>query len=303
VSTTSTELPAPIASRRRVVVVTVAGLLAVVVAVVVSTFTARLARGGVANLVQTATIFVVDAALLLAIVRRARLDARAIGLGLEGRDMLRFFGGAAFGVAMIALTLGIAAIFGGCHVAIAPRAHWPLASSFALHFASTSFQATFEEVAFRAGLVGVIALAFRREIAIAVPALLFGLAHAGNQGASIYSIANTVIAALVFEGLFLLPTLARRDGRAPSLATSSGFHIAWNFALAAILGATVSGGASSARFLEVTIPAGTWSGGAYGIEASPATTITYGIAAAVLLAAVVRGRSRRNLPGADAPPE
>lgn len=283
------------------VVVTVAGLLAVVAAVVVSMVTARLARGGIANFVQTATIFVVDTALLVVIVRRARLDARAVGLGLERRDVLRFFAGAAFGVAMIVVTLAIAAVFGGGRVAIGTRAHWPLASSFALHFASTTFQATFEEVAFRAGLVGVIALAFRRETAIAVPALLFGLAHAGNHGASIYSIANTAIAALLLEGLFLLPT---RDGRAPSLAASSGFHIAWNFALAAILGATVSGGGtSSARFLEVTIPAGTWSGGAYGIEASPATTISYGVAAAVLLMSVLRGRPRRNLPGADAPPE
>jgi membrane protease YdiL (CAAX protease family) len=261
---------------------------------------ARLARGGIANFVQTATIFVVDTALLVAVVRRARLDAKAVGLGLERRDVLRFFAGAAFGVAMIVVTLAMAAVFGGGRVAIGARAHWPLASSFALHFASTTLQATFEEVAFRAGLVGVIALAFRRETAIAVPAVLFGLAHAGNHGASIYSIANTAIAALVLEGLFLLPT---RDGRAPSLAASSGFHIAWNFALSAILGATVSGGTSSARFLDVTIPAGTWSGGAYGIEASPATTISYGVAAAVLLTSVLRGRPRRNLPGADAPPE
>ena len=290
-------------SRRRVVVVVIAGLLAVTAAIVASTLASHAVHGPAAGLARTATSFVIEVMLLAAIVRYARLDARSIGLTLERRDAPRFAAGAALGVLAIIATLGVAALAGGVHVALAPRAHWPLASSFAVQLLGTSLGATFEEVAFRAGLVGVLALAFRREVAVAVPAVLFGLAHAGNHGASAYSVANTVIAALVLEGLYLLPT---RDGDAPSLAASAGFHIAWNFALSAVLGLVVSGGATSARFVDVSMPPGMWSGGAYGIEASPATTLTYGIGAAVLLGMVLRKRAAlpgRNLRGPDASPE
>jgi membrane protease YdiL (CAAX protease family) len=274
-------------------VVVVAGLLAVTAAIVGSTLASRFVRGSSAGLARTATAFVIEVVLLTSIVRYARIDAASIGLRLERRFVGRFALGAALGVLAIAATLSIAALAGGVHFRIAPRAHWPLVSSFAVQLASTAIGATFEEVAFRAGLVGVLALAFRRELAVAIPAALFGLAHAGNQGASIYSIANTAIAALVLSGLFLLPT--RGDGATrepPSLAACTGFHVTWNFALAAVLGLVVSGGATSARFVDVTMPAGVWSGGAYGIEASPATTLAYGLGAAVLLGVVLRRRAR-----------
>jgi len=314
VSTTSTDTPkdadadAPLAppSRRRVAVVVVLGLFAVTAAIVGSSMASRLVHGALGGQARTATAFVIEVVLLGAIVRFARLDGRAIGLGLERRDAKRLATGALLGVLAVVATLAVAALAGGVHVAIAPRAHWPLASSFAAQLAGTALGASFEEVAFRAGLVGVLALAFRREIAVGVPAVLFGLAHAGNHGASAVSVANTAIAALVLEGLFLLPT---RNGDAPSLAASTGFHLTWNFLLAAVLGLAVSGGATSARFVDVTMPSGAWSGGAYGIEASPATTVTYGLGAAVLLATVLgifpvaRKRASRNLRGPDAAPE
>jgi len=290
-------------SRRRIVVVVVAGLLAVTAAIVGSTLASRFVHGSAAGLARTATAFVIEVVLLAAIVRHARLDGKRVGLGLERRDAVRFAFGAFLGLVAIVATLGVAALAGGVHLALAPRAHWPLVSSFTLQLVSTAIGATFEEVAFRAGLVGVLALAFRRETAIAIPAVLFGLAHAGNHGASVYSVANTVIAALVLSGLFLFPT---RHGDAPSLAACTGFHVTWNFALAAVLGLVVSGGATSARFVDVRMPAGAWSGGAYGIEASPATTLTYGLGAAVLLGMVLRrrrARDGRNLRGPDASAE
>ena len=275
------------------VVVVIAGLLAVTAAIVGSTLASRFVHGSSAGLARTATAFVVEVVLLTSIVRYARIDAASIGLRVERRFVARFAVGSALGVLAIVATLGIAALAGGLHFRVAPRAHWPLVSSFAFQLASTAIGATFEEVAFRAGLVGVLALAFRREIAVAVPAALFGLAHAGNQGASIYSVANTAIAALVLSALFLLPTRSQGDADgAPSLAACTGFHVTWNFALAAVLGLVVSGGATSARFVDVTMPAGVWSGGAYGIEASPATTLAYGLGAAVLLGVVLRRRAR-----------
>lgn len=274
------------------VVVLIAGLLAVTAAIVGSTLASRFVHGSSAGLARTATAFVIEVVLLTSIVRYARIDAASIGLRLERRLAGRFALGAALGVLAIVATLGVAALAGGVHFRIAPRAHWPLVSSFALQLASSAIGATFEEVAFRAGLVGVLALAFRRETAVAIPAALFGLAHAGNQGASIYSVANTAIAALVLSGLFLLPTRGDGTNGAPSLAACTGFHVTWNFALAAVLGLVVSGGATSARFVDVTMPPGVWSGGAYGIEASPATTLTYGLGAAVLLGMVLRRRAR-----------
>jgi membrane protease YdiL (CAAX protease family) len=288
------------------VVVVVAGLLAVTAAIVGSTLASRFVHGSSAGFARTATAFVIEVVLLTSIVRYARIDAARIGLRFERRLASRFAFGAGLGVLAIVATLGIAALAGGVHLRIAPRAHWPLVSSFALQLASTAIGATFEEVAFRAGFVGVLALAFRREIAVAIPAALFGLAHAGNHGASISSVANTAIAALVLSGLFLFPARADgADGEPPSLAVCTGFHVTWNFALAAVLGLVVSGGATSARFVDVTMPAGVWSGGAYGIEASPATTLTYGLGAAALFGVVLRRRARdgRNLRGPDASPE
>ena len=284
-STTSTESP----SGRRAAVVVVAGLFAFTAAIIASITVSRFVPGAASGVARTATAFVVELLLLGAIVRFGRLDARSIGLGLERRDAARFGAGALLGVVAIVSTLAVTALAAGIHVAIAPRAQWPLAPGFALKLAATAFGVTFEEVAFRAALVGVLALAVRREIAIGVPAVLFGLAHAGNHGATVYSIANTTIAALLLEGLFLLPT---RDGRPPSLAASTAFHFVWNFAVAAVLGLVVSGGATSSHFIDVTIPEGAWAGGAYGIEASPATTITFGLGAAVALAMVFRGRAR-----------
>jgi membrane protease YdiL (CAAX protease family) len=317
VSTTSTDStdpgpdsrpspPAPsvprVVSGRRAAVVVVAGLFAFTAAIVASITAARVVHGAAADLARTATAFVVELVLLGAIVRFARLDAKSIGLGLERRDAARFGAGVLLGVVAIVATVSVIAVASGVHVAIAPRAQWPLVRSFALQLFATAFGAAFEEVAFRAALVGVLALAVRREIAIAIPAVLFGLAHAGNHGATVYSIANTAIAALVLEALFLLPT---RDGRPPSLAASTGFHLVWNFAVAAVLGLVVSGGGTSSHFVDVSIAAGVWSGGAYGIEASPATTVTYGLGAAVALAMVFRGRARdgRISRGPDASPE
>ncbi len=314
-STTSTE-PAPdsaparlpgVVSGRRAALVVVAGLFAFTAAIVASMTAARVVHGTAADLARTATAFVVELVLLGAILRVARIDAKSIGLGLERRDAARFGTGVLLGAGAIVATIALIALAGGVHVAIAPRAQWPVAQSFALHFFATAFGATFEEVAFRAALVGVLALAVRREIAIAIPAVLFGLAHAGNHGATVYSIANTAIAALVLEALFLLPTRdgPTRDGRPPSLAASTGFHLVWNFAVSAVLGLVVSGGGTSSHFIDVSIPAGVWSGGAYGIEASPATTVTYGLGAAVALAMVFRGRARdgRISQGPDASPE
>jgi membrane protease YdiL (CAAX protease family) len=279
------------ASRRRAIVVVVAGLFAIAVAVLASGVLARSAGASGAELVRSFSVFAIEAGALALILRRAKLDPARAGLGLERRDVGRFFGGAGVGLATVLLTLAVAGLFGGLHVAIAPRTQWPLASGFAMRLASASFQCAFEEVAFRAGLVGVLALAFRREMAVAIPALVFGLAHAGNHGATVFSVCNTVIAALVFSALFLLPT---REGESPSLAACTGFHVTWNFSLAAVLGVVVSGWGSSSHLVSVTIPSATWSGGAYGIEASPATTLVFAGAAVWLLGSVLR---RRNLPG------
>jgi|GEM_PF-5138838 len=273
----------------RVAFVAVSTALVLAIAVVGSALATRAIHleAAAAEVAGSAAALTIEIGGLALLLDRARLERRAVGLTLERRDIARFLTGGALGVALVVATFGLAVTFAGGRITVATRSQWPHPETFFAQLGTFALRCTFEETVFRAGLVGVLALAFGRATSLGVPALLFAAAHAWNPGASVASVANTALAALVLGALFLFPQ--RAAGAAPSLAAPTGFHLAWNFSLAAVLGVTVSGGSGArAHFLAVSIPADRWSGGAYGIEASPATTATFGIAAAVLGALLCR---------------
>ncbi|MBX3188348.1 MAG: CPBP family intramembrane metalloprotease [Labilithrix sp.] len=279
-SKTSTETERSRPTRGRVLLVVLANLFAVVVAVVVSTIAPRALRSseGAAEIVRSGLVVGVHAALLLLAVRLGKLDRVRVGLAFSRGDLRGLAAGATLAVATVIATFAIAGALGKIHVSVAPRAEWPTKAMLGGKLFGTTVRSAFEEIAFRAGLVGVLGLAFRRGVSLGVPALLFGLAHAGNQGATPVAVANTAIAAVVLGGLFLLGR-----GGAPSLAACTAFHATWNFAIGSVLGGAVSGGAGATRLFTCVIDSPTWSGGAYGIEASPATTLVYGALAAWVL--------------------
>ncbi|MCC6070966.1 CPBP family intramembrane glutamic endopeptidase [Massilia sp. GCM10020059] len=101
--------------------------------------------------------------------------------------------------------------------------------------------------------------------AIAISALLFGLAHIPGEGAGVLAIANTVVAGAFFAAAYLL---TRR------LWLCIGIHVAWNYTLGSIFSISVSGNESTGYLIgKLTGPE--WlTGGAYGLEASVLTLLT-----------------------------
>lgn len=101
--------------------------------------------------------------------------------------------------------------------------------------------------------------------AIAISALLFGLAHIPGEGAGILAIGNTVVAGAFFAAAYML---TRR------LWLCIGIHIAWNYTLGSIFSIAVSGNESTGLLIgKLTGPE--WlTGGSYGLEASALTLLT-----------------------------
>lgn len=176
---------------------------------------------------------------------RGALPETAIGLGV--------------GIALFGIVIGLLSLAGAYHVTgssnitviFAPLLMW-----FAIGVS--------EELAFRGLLFRTIQEVGGTWIALAVSAVFFGLAHAANPGATVFS-----SFAIALEAGVLLALAYVATGR---LWLAIGIHTGWNFAEGTIFGAAVSGsGASTPSLLHATLngPA-LLSGGAFGPEASVA---------------------------------
>src|SRR5215210_3380162 len=93
-------------------------------------------------------------------------------------------------------------------------------------------------------------------IAVLISSVVFGLAHASNASATALSTINTMSAALVLAGAYVLTG---------QLALPIGFHVAWNFVGVGVLGFSAGSNIVGASFLAVSEhgPA-LWTGGTYG---------------------------------------
>jgi membrane protease YdiL (CAAX protease family) len=192
-----------------------------------------------------------------------------LGLRVDAARGLDLAGGALVGAASIALVAGIEWSAGIAeYTAIAldgnRAAH---AALVALFFVGVAIQ---EELVFRGyqlvnlteGLVGSRLPASRAAtLATLLAALAFGLAHAGNDGASIVATLQVAVAGGTLLAVGFLLT--------GDLAFSIGLHFAWNFAQC-VLGMPVSGFVLSDAALLTRAPHGSdlLTGGAFGPEAS-----------------------------------
>ncbi len=120
-------------------------------------------------------------------------------------------------------------------------------------------------------------------VAIAIQALLFGFAHGGNPGATLWSSVAIVIEAGVLLAAAYM--LTRR------LWLVLGIHFAWNYTQAAIFGIATSGNKVEGLIMPL-ISGPTWlTGGQFGIEASvPAVVLCLATGLVVLYLAVKKGR-------------
>ena len=134
-----------------------------------------------------------------------------------------------------------------------------------------------EELIFRGLLFQAIRQWAGNGLALAVPSLLFGVAHLGNTGATLWSgLAITFEAGLLLGAAFLW----RRN-----LRYVMGLHGAWN-AIEGLLGIPVSGHVTAGLYtVDVSGPA-LLTGGAFGLEGSIVpVTISLLIAVPMLIAA------------------
>lgn len=167
--------------------------------------------------------------------------------------------GFAGGVALFSIVIGVLAAVAAyrirghsnADVALAPLVVW---------FSG----AVVEEIAFRGFLFRTIQEVGGTWIALAVSAAFFGLAHAANPGATLFSSFAIALEAGVL--LALAYTYTKR------LWLPIGIHAGWNFAEGTIFGVAVSGTGMQQQSVLHAVVAGPaiLTGGAFGPEASVA---------------------------------
>lgn len=127
-------------------------------------------------------------------------------------------------------------------------------------------QGFLEEFLFRAVFQTFLAIRWGLPFAMLVNAGMFALAHFANPGASLISVANTVLIGMVFSLMYYYHD---------SIWFVAGFHSAWNFVLGPVLGVAVSGMSlpSSLLVSKLSTTQTFLTGGAYGFEAGFLVTI------------------------------
>jgi uncharacterized protein len=202
--------------------------------------------------------------LLVAAATALGCYALAVWLG-EGRGaselalrpaLSGFAAGAALGLLMMALLMGILVATGAYDITVVGATPAWTGIGLALQAAVT------EELWMRALLLRLLWRAFGPVPAFIVAALVFGGLHLANPGATPLAGATVVMAGLMFCALYAW------TGR---LWVPIGVHLAWNLAQGYLFGATVSGGNLGGSILLSTARPGApaWlTGGTFGPEAS-----------------------------------
>jgi len=141
--------------------------------------------------------------------------------------------------------------------------------------------AVFEELLLRAVLFRIVEQACGTTIGLVVSAVVFGLLHSFNPGATAFSDAAIAIEA----GLMLAMAYALTR----NLWLAIGIHMGWNFTEGSLFGAQVSGGVTSHSLIHATLSGPELlTGGAFGPEASIVTVVVCGLTAGVMAIMVVR---------------
>lgn len=196
---------------------------------------------------------------------------------LAPRQMLRGVAtGAGFGLVLFSGIVGLLWLFGSYRVTgTNAGAHWLVA------LASVGLGAGIaEEILTRGVLFRVIEEGLGTWWALALSALFFGFAHAGNPGASVWSsLAIAIEAGVLFALVYHLTR---------SLWPCIGLHAAWNFAQGTIYGIPVSGTRADGWLVSTRHGPDWLSGGAFGAEASVVALALCSACSLVLLGIALR---------------
>ena len=183
--------------------------------------------------------------------------------------------GCAIGAAAVMAVLAVLYAGGSYHPLTLNR--WSIAIVAPL--AEMVFVGVFEEVLCRAIIFRIVERSFGSRAALALSALLFGLAHIPGGNLGVLAFIVTMVAGLLFSGAFML---TRR------LWLCIGIHAAWNYTLGSIFSISVSG-RPSYGLVTGALSGPEWlTGGAYGLEGSAVTLAVLGLLAAALLQQAAR---------------
>jgi uncharacterized protein len=224
----------------------------------------------VRNILQAAAMIAVYSFLVRKIERRNARETAIHGAGMS------LLSGVAIGSGLIATVYGIMHGFG-----VAQFDTGNGLSNIVTAILKPAVVGTLEELVFRVILFRLFQSMFGTLAAVGVSALLFGLAHSANPGATPLALAFLSIEMGVF--LALVFTLTR------SLWAVAGLHMGWNFALGSIFGSDVSGLESSNAMIATTLKGPTFmTGGAFGPEGSIITLCVSIIAIVVTIWLIAR---------------
>ncbi|HEY6852989.1 MAG TPA: type II CAAX endopeptidase family protein [Gemmatimonadales bacterium] len=187
-----------------------------------------------------------------------------LGWRTDGRLALRLARGIGIGALMATLAIGLAFALDGASVT---RTHdwsgWPaIALPLVIGLLCAALA---EELMFRGYPLRRLADAVGPAPAMAVLAVLFGLAHAKNPSATVFSTVNVALAAVWLAFAFF---------STGGMALAWGLHFGWNAGLALLFDAPVSGLTFAVPGVDYTPGAHAWvDGGAFGPEGGVVTTV------------------------------
>lgn len=151
----------------------------------------------------------------------------------------------------------------------------PLSAMMLVPLAEMALVSLTEEMLFRGVIFGVAERSLGSLPAVALSALVFGLGHLPNDGASALGV-STIAAYGVLQAALYMKT--RR------LWTCIGTHMAWNYGLEVVFSATDSGHAAGNGLLRGALTGDTLlTGGAFGVEGSLVTLLLIAACAAFWL--------------------
>lgn len=192
-----------------------------------------------------------------------------------GRLLPHFLGGALIGIALFCSVIAIDIAYGSARIA-----SFGGSSGLVPEFAMALLAGVAEEIIFRGAIYRLFEDGFGTSIAIVLSGGLFGLIHALNPGATIFStLAIAVEAGILLAAAYLVTR---------SLWLAIGLHFGWNFTEGGIFGAAVSGGKSHGLITTVFNGPDWLTGGKFGPEASLPAVIVCVVAATVLLIVAIR---------------
>lgn len=199
---------------------------------------------------------------------------RSVGLWFFpgwGRDLLL---GLALGAGMNSVVVVVLLFSGHIRLTFAGLPPGELFIGLGWNLLAVTIAATAEEALFRGYFFQRLVEGPGAIAAVLVLSVLFGAVHMGNPNVSWIAVANTILLGAFIAVLYL---------RTRALWMATGFHIAWNYVMAAVYSIPVSGFRLPWQPFEAEIQGAGWlSGGSYGPEGSVLTTVV-GVAGVIWL--------------------